>query len=239
MKKHISMLLLAACMLTGSGVLAENISDLDTENSVQELVAFHEVIYPIWHEAYPAKDVVALKSFVPRINELAAQVYKARLPGILREKKSGWKAGVGDLRKSVKAYNAAAKGTDDQAMLTAAEELHRRYEILVRTLRPVLPEMEAFHKTLYVVYHKDLPAAQWENIRKTTPELAAGAKAISAARLPKRFEARSAEFKSAAAALAKAVSGLQETGASAPGPEIKKAVLNVHDEYLALQKIFE
>jgi hypothetical protein len=225
--------------MTGFKAFAENVNDPEIENSVPELIAFHEIIYPMWHDAYPAKDTAALKSFVPQINELSENIYKVRLPGIMREKNSAWKEGVANLRKSVKTYNIAAKSTDAEAILSAAENLHKRYEMLVRVIRPVLPEMEAFHKVLYVIYHKNLPAAQWDDIRKKVPELSAGAKAMTEAGLPKRFENRAADFKSAADALAEAVAGLQELGASASGPKIKKAVLNVHSAYRSLQKIFE
>jgi hypothetical protein len=238
MVKHL-LILSALWMMAGVNAFAENVNDPEIENSVPELIAFHEVIYPMWHDAYPAKDVEALKGFVPKINELSAQIYKVRLPGILHESESKWKVGVSNLRKSVKAYNAASKKTDAQAMLAAAEELHKRHEMLVRVIRPVLPEMDAFHKVLYIVYHKDLPAEQWEGIRKKAPELYTNAKAVTEASLPKRFEARGTEFKNAADALAKAVSGLQELGVNAAGSETKKAVLNIHNKYLALQKVFE
>ena len=87
----------------------------ETSSSVPELEAFHEIIYPIWHTAYPEKNIAALKSYVPRINELAAKIYTAKLPGILREKNAVWTAGVDKLKQAVDAYNTAAKGTDHAA----------------------------------------------------------------------------------------------------------------------------
>lgn len=237
--KSFSIVFLAVSMLGGPAAFAESVGPYDAQSSVPELIALHEVIAPIWHKAYPARDTQALKNFVPQINELAEKLYKAKLPGILREKKAAWKDGVSGFRKSVKAYNAAAKGTDEEAMLSAAEELHRRYETLVRTIRPVLPEMEAFHKVLYAVYHKDLPAAQWDKIAGQAASLSAGAAAIAQARLPRRYEAKGVEFKGAADSLAKAAYDLEALGASAEGPAVKKAVLNVHARYLALQNLFE
>ncbi len=137
----------------------------ETESAVPELAAFHEVIYPIWHTAYPAKDIAMLKSLVPQVNELAGKVFAAKLPGILRDKQAKYDAGLAEFRKSVEAYNAAAKGTDDKALLDAAEVMHAKYEMLVRAIRPVLKEMDEFHKALYVVYHKDLPAKDWAAVR--------------------------------------------------------------------------
>ena len=232
----ISMLL----ALATAGILAqEKAAVQETSSSVPELEAFHEIIYPIWHTAYPEKDVAALRSYVPRINELAAQVYAARLPGILREKEAAWTAGVDKLKQAVDAYNAAAKGTDGQALLNAAEALHMRYEMLVRAIRPVLPEMDAFHKELYVVYHRYLPDKKWDDVRTAAPAMKALAEAVAKAQLPKRLEAKTGMFKTAAAGLVEAAAGLESLAKSGDSAALEQAVLNVHTKYQALEKVFE
>jgi hypothetical protein len=234
MTKRLSALILILAFLAVGGILAQ-----ETESSVPELSAFHEIIYPIWHTAYPEKDIAALKSYVPQVNELAAKIYSAKLPGILREKEGKWQAGVAEFRKSVEAYNAAAKGTDDQALLDAAEKLHMRYEMLVRALRPVLAEMDAFHKVLYVVYHKYLPDKKWDDVRKAAPEMKAKAEAVAKAQLPKRLEAKSEAFKSAAAALVEATAELESLGSGGDGAVLEKAIDKIHVKYQALEKVFE
>lgn len=234
MTKRLSAIILIFAVLAVGGVLGQ-----ETESSVPELTAFHEIIYPIWHTAYPEKDIAALKSYVPQVNDLAAKIYSAKLPGILREKESKWQAGVAEFRKSVEAYNAAAKGTDDKALLDAAETLHMRYEMLVRAIRPVLPEMDAFHKVLYIVYHTYLPGKNWEDIRKTAPEMKAKAEAVAKAQLPKRLEAKAELFKSAAAALVEAATDLVSLGKSGGPDALEKAVDKIHAKYQELEKIFE
>ena len=211
----------------------------ETESSVPELSAFHEVIYPIWHTAYPEKDIAMLKSLVPQVNELAAKVFAAKLPGILREKQAKYDAGLAEFRKSVEAYNAAAKGTDDKAMLDAAEALHAKYEALVRAIRPVLAEMDAFHKVLYVVYHKDLPDKKWDNIRAAAPDLKAKAEAVTQAKLPARLEPKKDAFNAAAAGLVEAATALAALGREADGAAVEAAVLKLHTSYQALEKIFD
>lgn len=239
MTKRFCILVIAVAALAVLGGFAQEkaMAPSETDSSVPELTAFHEIIYPIWHTAYPEKDIAALKSYVPKINELAAKVYAAKLPAILHEKEAKWQAGLAEFRKTVDAYNAAAKGTDDQALLNAAEALHMRYEMLVRAIRPVLPEMDEFHKVLYVVYHKFLPDKKWDEVRKAAPELLAKAEAVAKAQLPKRYEAKAAEFKAASAALVEAAQGLAGTGSD--GPALEKAVNQLHAKYEALSKIFE
>ena len=211
----------------------------ETESAVPELTAFHEVIYPIWHTAYPEKDIAMLKSLAPQVNELAAKVFAAQLPGILRDKQAKYDAGLAEFRKSVEAYNAAAKGADDKAMLDAAEVLHAKYEMLVRILRPVLKEMDDFHKVLYIVFHKDLPDKKWDNIRAAAPELKAKAEAVTLAKLSTRLEPKAASFKASAAELVKAASALAALGAESKGEAIEEAVLKLHTRYQELEKIFE
>jgi hypothetical protein len=211
----------------------------ETESTVPELAAFHEVIYPIWHTAYPEKDVAMLKSLVPQVNELAGKIYAAKLPGILREKQAKYDAGLAEFRKSVDAYGAAAKGSDDKAMLDAAEVLHAKYEMLVRILRPVLKEMDDFHKVLYVVFHTDLPAKDWDAVRAAAPDLKAKAEAVTKATLPARLQAKSDAFAKASDELAKAAAVLAGLGPKADGAAVEQAVNKVHTRYQELEKIFD
>jgi hypothetical protein len=210
----------------------------ETESAVPELQAFHEIIYPIWHTAYPEKDIAALKGYVPEIDRLAAGVYGAKLPGILRDKEAKWQAGLAELRKSVEAYAAAAKGTDDQTLLDAAETLHARYEMLVRTIRPVLKEMDDFHKVLYVVFHKSLPDKKFDEIRAVSPDLMAKAEAVAKAKLSQRMEARNDIFLAAAADLVAAATALAGASGGTDDIALGNAILALHEKYVALEKVF-
>jgi|SRR5665647_505254 len=211
----------------------------ETESAVPELSAFHEVIYPIWHTAYPDKDIAMLKSLVPQVNELAGKVYAAKLPGILRDKQVKYDAGLAEFRAAVEAYNAAAKGSVDKAMLDAAEVLHAKYEMLVRILRPVLKEMDDFHKVLYVVYHTDLPAKNWAAVRAAAPDLKAKAEAVTAAKLSTRLEPKAEAFAKASGELVKAATVLAGLDPKADGAAVEQAVQKLHSRYQDLEKIFD
>jgi hypothetical protein len=229
---------LVLCLIALAGLSVPALAQ-ETEGAVPELAAFHEVIYPIWHTAYPDKDIAMLKSLVPQVNELAEKVFAAKLPGILRDKQAKYDAGLAEFRASVEGYNAAAKGADDKAMLDAAEVLHARYEKLVRLLQPVLKEMEDFHKVLYVVFHKDLPDKKWDNVRAAAPDLKVKAEAVTQAKLSTRLQAKAESFNAAAAELVKAASALAALGPKADGAAIEKAVLTLHTRYQELEKIFD
>jgi len=233
-----SIALILALAVCAPGFAQEQKSS-ETESFVPELDSFHEIIYPIWHDAYPNKDIAALRGFVPQIETLAGKIYSAKLPGILRDKEAKWTAGVAELRKSVEAYKAAAAGTDDQALLDAAETLHMKYEMLVRSIRPVLKEVDEFHKVLYVIFHKYLPDKKYGEIKAVAADLKLKAEAVTKTTLSKRLESKAEAYRTAAGKLLEAAQKLEEACAAGVGEAIEKAVDLVHTRYQALEIVFD
>ncbi len=95
-------------LLSLNYIIAEDIQSGDTESTVVELIEFHDVIYQIWHNAYPNKDIEALKSYLKDINEGYAKIEKAKLPGILRDKQSAWQKGLEEFKEAIEKYNKAS-----------------------------------------------------------------------------------------------------------------------------------
>jgi hypothetical protein len=238
-KMKVVIVILAAALSALAAIARAQEMVGETKSEVPELTAFHEVIYPIWHTAYPDKDYKALRGYVPQINELAAKIYAAKLPGILREKEAKWKDGVAQLKKSVDDYNAAAAGKDDQALLNAAETLHAKYEALVRVLMPVLKEVDDFHQALYVIYHKYAPDKLYDKIREAAPGLAVKAGAVTKAQLPARLSSKADVYQKAALELAGAADELKTAAENHDHEGMLKGVDKVHAKYQALVKIFE
>jgi hypothetical protein len=210
----------------------------ETESTVKELGDFHEIIYPIWHTAYPEKDYAALREYVPEVNRLAKNVFNAKLPGILRDKKVKWDLGLEQLKKAVEDYNKAAAGEDDQVLLDAAEVLHAKFEMMVRLIRPVLKEIDEFHKVLYVVYHKYLPNKEFDKIKSVSDDFILKAEAITKATLPKRLEAKADAYAAAAKDLLEASKKLKQTCETQDAETVEKAVEFLHTKYQNLEKIF-
>jgi len=234
-----SILSLAVLLLCATGLVAQQeAADRETESSIPELEAFHEVIYPIWHTAYPSKDGKALRGFVEQVTTLAEKIYAVELPGILREKADKWKLGVAEFRQAVEAFRAAATGTDDQTLFNATEALHTKYEMLVRTMAPVTKEVDEFHRLLYIIYHKYLPDKKWAAIKATGPELAGLAEPLPGAKLPKRMEARADKYKAAAEALYQASKELAARCQGDDTAALEAAIQKVHAKYQELEKVF-
>ena len=211
----------------------------DTVWRVPELDEFHEVMYPIWHTAYPAKDYDALKKFVDEVNIKAKDIYSATLPGIQREKQLKWNEGVMQFQAAVEDYNKYAVADDNEGLLKAAENLHTKYEMLVRTIRPVLKEIDEFHKTLYIVYHDYLPNKNYKKLGKVTDTLIKKAEAVTKAKLPARLESKQDAFTLAAEELLTSTQDLKKRVKANNKISIDAAVENMHTKYQNLESIFE
>jgi hypothetical protein len=222
------------CTFSQDSTMAQEIS-----GNVPELMEFHNVIYKIWHNSYPKKDIDALKSYVDEVNSYAEKVYDAKLPGILRDKETKWQAGLEELRKAVDEYNTAATGSNDKQMLNAAENLHSKFEMMVRIINPVLKEVDDFHKVLYVVYHKYLPEKNYEAIKSVSSDLKFKAEAIVNAKPNKKVESRLEQFKSASSDLLNAVNELVEICKGDDNSQIEKGVEEMHTKYQNLEAVFD
>jgi hypothetical protein len=225
-------------MMSAAGSFGYAQRPAETVASVPALDAFHEVIFKIWHEAWPKKDTAMLQKLLPDVEKGIASVAAAPLPGILRDKKNAWDEGVRKLQSAAADYKAAAAAKDDSKLLAAAEALHSRFEGLMRTIRPALKELDEFHAVLYMLYHHYLPKYDLENIRKSAAELKQKMANLNEAQLPERLSGKDYDFQVARGLLSQSVAALESGIQSSDEKTIKDAVEAVHSNYQALEKIF-
>ena len=211
----------------------------EINSSVPALDAMHEVIMPMWHEAWPNKDYAALAGLVPAIEKHVAAISAAELPGILRDKAPRWKAGVATLSASAAAYKAAVASGNNEALLKAAEKLHMDYEGLVKVVRPVLKEMDEFHAVLYTLYHYQLSPFRLDKVAESAEALKTKMEALNRAVLPERLKVRAEAFTAQRAALAKSVDEVSKAVGTKDEATIKAAVEAMHGAYENLEKLFQ
>ena len=237
MKRLLTALIIALPLAFAAGLAAQMSQEMSS--SVPELDAFHEVIMPMWHTAYPAKDYAALRKIAPEVEAGVAKIAAAKLPGMLHEKQAAWDKGIAELKAAAAAYKKAAAGNDDKALLVAAENLHTVYEAQGRIIRPVVAEMDEFHKTLYVVQHTYVPEKKWADVCKVSGDLQTKAEALAKATLPKRVEAKAEAFKKESAQLVADAKALVAACKANQPAGIEKATDTLHSRYEGLGKIFE
>ena len=240
MKNRINLILVATLLFALPLLAQDDQHASEVNSSVPELFEFHEVIYPIWHTAYPEKNYAMLKEMVLEVNSGAEKIYSAQLPGILRDKQEDWDKGVAELRSSVEKYNKAMQGTDEPEMLLAAEDLHSDYEMLVRIIRPVTKEVDEFHKVLYMIYHHHWPNKNMEEFGKAVDDLAMRADELANCVLPKWASEKSEAFAEQSQKLyesTKSLKALKDSKADAS--QLDKSVEDVHTNYVNLEALFD
>ena len=211
----------------------------EVTRQVPALNDLHEVIYTLWHEAYPAKDCKTIKELLPKADELTAKLDAAALPGILRDSQAAWDDGKVKLKDSLGALHRAADANDEPAMLTQVEAYHGAFEGLVRIVRPVVPELDAFHQDLYRLYHYHAPGYDLEAIRADAAAMQAKIVPLKGATLPSRLAEKQKDFEAAVATLEGTVGELVDAAKKDSKEKILAAVETVHMAYVKTEKVFE
>jgi hypothetical protein len=211
----------------------------ETAAQVPILTDFHEVIFKVWHTAWPEKNLAMLAELLPEIKHFSDSLAKVQLSGILRDKQKVWKQNTAKLQEIVSGYASATAPVDSQKLLDAAERLHAQYEALVRVIRPVLKEMDAFHQSLYMLYHHYLPGKDQEKLVTSVQELKEKMAVLNKATLPDRLKKIESAFDEARAALAHSVEALDASMVKDNPEEFASKVEMMHTNYQTLEKVFE
>lgn len=239
MKKLFILMFAVLSFITLNVNAQHSIDSTEITSNVPELSEFHDVIYVIWHEAYPAKDIAALKGMVDKIKPYMEKINNAKLPGIMQDKNAKWQEGLKVLNASAESYYKIAEGSDDQAMLDAAEKLHADYEMMVRILRPVNKEVDSYHKDLYVIFHKFYPTKDYKSIEGLIDGMITKAEACINSKLPKRLEAKADEYQKLTKELVEKTVALKNALKTNDGTVIDKAIDDMHSKYQDVEKLFD
>jgi hypothetical protein len=221
------------------GDQAEAAGETELKAEVPALTAFHEVIFPLWHTAWPEKDTAMMKELLPQVREHVEAVAAAELPGILRDKSAAWAEGLDRLRADLAAYETAAAADDEEALMSAVESLHTDFEKQVRVVRPVMKELDAYHVELYKIYHRHLPAQDLESLREASAALSERCARLSEAPVPDWVAEKSDTLKTEIAALCERTQALQETAGGGSWEPAAAAVESVHDQYRKVEALFD
>ncbi|MGD2295794.1 MAG: hypothetical protein PVF22_08150, partial [Candidatus Aminicenantes bacterium] len=215
------------------------VTEEEISTSVPALSDLHEVVYPLWHDAFPEKDYDLIKELLLQLDSLTQELDQAELPGILRDKQSKWDEGKQALKSSLEKLHQAAEADDREEMLSQTEAFHAGFERLVRTIRPVVPELEAFHQELYKLYHYYLPNYELEKIQSAVAAMLEKIGPLKAAQLSARLSSRQGDFQAAVETLETELNELAEIVKTGKKKEISSAVEKVHTAYQNTERIFD
>jgi hypothetical protein len=230
-------LLLPACGEQSGSVPEVSTAELTAE--VPELEAVHETMEPLWHEAFPAQDYEAIAAAIPHFEASLSALEEAELPGILQDKQTKWDEQKQLLMDSYEGLKTAVDAGNQAEMLAYTEAFHMNYEGMVRIVRPVLPELEAFHQHLYGLYHYYGPGFDLERIGSAATAMAAAIPPLQAAELPSRLADHQAHFEMVVTALGEAVGALMATLDDPSKADVEAAIDTVHAAYEEVEGIFD
>jgi hypothetical protein len=216
-----------------------DISQEELAASVPALNDLHEVVYPLWHDAFSTKDYNMIRDLLPTADSLAARLDEAKLPGILRDKQPAWDEGKANLKAALEQLHVAAESDDHEAMLKQTEAFHSAFERLVRTIRPVVPELDAFHQEMYKLYHYYAPEYDVALIRTAVVAMQDKIPALKNAQLPKRLTDRQKDFDAAVGVLEASVNDLADVVKTDNKKDILAAVERTHSAYQRTERIFD
>jgi hypothetical protein len=206
---------------------------------IPELQEMHEVIYPMWHKAYPQKDTELLKALYPQLIEHYHQIEKVEIPKEYQDRQHQWSRMLAKMNTSLNDYEQAMSENNKEALLSAARQVHDAYEGLAKVVNPPLPEIDEFHKVLYNVYHIYLPEDRWDDIKASIPKFESTLADINQVELPQWMSDKKDAFDKARQDLTIAVENLAKLKDSNDHSSIKDAVLKVHDAYEKLENVME
>jgi len=231
------LLLLPACGQQSGSV--PEVPEAELAAEVPELDAVHEVMSPLWHEAFPAQDYEAIAAAVPQFEASLSALVDAGLPGILQDKQARWEEQKQILMDSYEGLKAAVDAGNQAEMLAYTEAFHMNYEGMVRIIRPVLPELETFHQHLYGLYHYYGPGYDLEKIEGAATDMAAAVPPLQAAELPERLAEHQAHFEMVVTDLGEAVDALMATLSDPTRADVDAAIDGVHSAYEEVEGIFD
>jgi len=214
-----------------------SVGELDAD--VPALHDLHGVVYPLWHDAYPKKDYALIKELLPEADSLAQQLDEAELPGILRDKKPDWERGKESLKNSLQALHQAVDENNQNDMLTQVEVFHSSFERLVRIIRPVVPELEAFHQEMYKLYHYYMPNYELDNIRLAVTAMQEKLLPLKEVQLLQRLAEKQEQFDISVQELETHLDSLSEAVEQDDKDLITDTVEKVHTAYQKTESVFD
>lgn len=213
----------------------------DTTDSLKmALEDFHQIMAPLWHQAFLKKDFKTIREKARLLQEKLMNLAKVKLPTYLEKDKKKLESYLSKrqyLIFSVDQVVQAAADTVDSYLASAFEEMHWAYEELEKVFAVQIKELDSFHQTLYFLWRKALPEKDYDAIRKTTPVLKTEVDSLMKVPVPSACKIKGEEFEKGKAALKDAVYQLAGVCEKGSHQKIEEALSLVHERFVELNRL--
>jgi len=157
--------------------------------------AFHEVMAPAWHVAWPARDFAALYAAGPEFSRLFKPIAMLKPAFKVSSRRTIFLENRRVFAQLVKDYAAMCLAQDSNLVYGLMPSLHEAFEATASTLLPVYyPEFEGFVITLNLILETHLPQNNMEGLVGSTETLVAKAEYLTKETIPDDLAAKSDEI---------------------------------------------
>ena len=125
----VTIILASTCFYAQETMDAAKKSHGSDATSVKELDAFHELLHPLVHEAYPNKDYSTIRKAIPDLVTAAKKLKNASLPTELNKKE--FKKNSSKLLKELTALNKKKDKLTDEEFGKKFMEMHDTFESIM------------------------------------------------------------------------------------------------------------
>jgi hypothetical protein len=200
--------------------------------------AFHQVLAPVWHNAWPEKNYQALLEVGPKFQKAFTAIAKLNPDFKTETRREAFVKVRNDFSKLVELYAAAAEKGDTAAVYELMPKLHDAFEATARSLLPVsFPEIEGVKITLNLILQKHLPADNMEGIIGSTETLLAKIDALTdTTAIPDELKDKQAEIMDEITAMKKLAQRMKECCDKKDMDEYKQHTATLNKK---LQEFFE
>ena len=143
------------------------------DNSVKMLTdkfdAFHDIMHPAWHEAYPNKDYQAILASGPKFEEAFAQIapIDPRIPNSIRYTRYASDRKI--MSDHVAEFAAACKAKDEQLAYKLLPDLHTAFENAMSQLYPLeFKPIDGILVSVDVILDMHSPSENWDGMAGST-----------------------------------------------------------------------
>lgn len=159
--------IIAAVLMFGASLVGAQESSVQVASDKFE--AFHEVMHPAWHDAYPAKDYAALIASGPKFEETYAPIAKLE-PAIKNKARLGkFKSFRQEMGIFVTAFGDACRKGDSLKAYEILPQMHTAFEEAMWQLQPMeFKPIDGLIVTADVILDIHIPGENWDGMAGST-----------------------------------------------------------------------
>jgi hypothetical protein len=160
-------LLIAGMILLAASVASAADSTMKVAQDAFD--AFHVVMHPAWHEAYPSKDYAALLATGPGFAETYVPIAKLEPPIKNRTRLARFKGYRQEMGIFVTQYADACRKNDSAMAYEILPKMHEAFEKAMESLKPGESKLiDGLMVTADVILDFHVPAENWEGMLGST-----------------------------------------------------------------------